>query len=369
MNKVEKYIAERWDLCIRECREDKGTLIGLPFPYTVPAVGHFDEMYYWDTYFTNKGLEIAGRYEQVKNNRDNMLYLVRRYGFMPNGNRTYYLGKSQPPFLSLMVSDVYSHYRDRKWLKEAYETLKTEYDFWMKKRCSDLGLNYYDSQVWISAPADVIKEYTERGGYVPEGKEADIARHFAATCESGWDISPRWGNEAYNYASVNLNSLLYLFEYNMSYFAGELENGETERWQKKAVSRKEKMLKYMDDGSGILLDYNFVTDSLSDIFSAASIYPLFVRMADKKHAEALVKKLCLLETDYGILTCAKNHSGGNYQWDYPNGWACLQYIAMVGLDHYGYQKEAKRIAEKFVNLVDRVYEETGNIWEKYNVVD
>ena len=129
------------------------------------------------------------------------------------------------------------------------------------------------------------------------------------------------------------------------------------------------MLKYMDDGSGILLDYNFVTDSLSDIFSAASIYPLFVRMADKKHAEALVKELCLLETDYGILTCAKNHSGGNYQWDYPNGWACLQYIAMVGLDHYGYQKEAKRIAEKFVNLVDRVYEETGNIWEKYNVVD
>lgn len=156
---------------------------------------------------------------------------------------------------------------------------------------------------------------------------------------------------------------------NMSYFAGELKNGETESWQQKAVSRKEKMLKYMDDGSGILLDYNFVTDSLSDIFSAASIYPLFVKMADKKHAEALVDKLCLLETDYGILTCAQNRSGGDYQWYYPNGWACLQYIAMVGLDHYGYRKEAKRIAEKFVNLVDHVYEQTGNIWEKYNVVD
>lgn len=369
MNKVESYIDQRWDLCIRECREDKGTLIGLPYPYTVPAVGHFEEMYYWDTYFTNKGLEIAGRHEQARNNTDNMLYLVKRYGFMPNGNRTYYLGKSQPPFLSLMVSDVYSHYQEKEWLKGAYEALKTEYAFWMGKRCAEMGLNFYDSSLWITSPGEVMKEYAERLGYMPQGNGAAHARHFAATCESGWDVSPRWGNEAYNYASVDLNSLLYILERNMSRFAGELENGEAQTWENRAADRKEKMFRYMDDGSGILLDYNFVTDSLSDIFSAASLYPMFAGLAEQKHGEALVEKLHLLETDYGILTCARNQAGGNYQWDYPNGWACLQYIAMVALDRYGYRREARRIADKFVKLVDRVYEETGNIWEKYNVVD
>ena len=103
---IKKYIEDKWDECIKENREDNGTLIGMPYPYTVPAVGHFDEMYYWDTYFTNKGLECSGRFAQAKNNTDNMLYMVNRYGYMPNGNRTYYLKSSQPPFLSIMVRDV-----------------------------------------------------------------------------------------------------------------------------------------------------------------------------------------------------------------------------------------------------------------------
>lgn len=369
MNKVEAYIEENWDLCIKENHEDSGTLIGLPYPYTVPAVGYFDEMYYWDTYFMNKGLEIAGRYSQIKNNTDNMLYLVKKYGFMPNGNRTYYLGKSQPPFLSLMASDVYSYYKDKQWLKDAYETLKMEYNFWMSKRCSGIGLNFYDGLVWMNTSQNVAKDYFARVGYVPDINDDDIARHFMATCESGWDISPRWGTDCYNYASVDLNSLLYLFENNMSFFAHELVIEEAEEWSKKAEVRKKLMLKYMEDENSILRDYNFKNHTLSNIFSAASFYPLFTKLADKRHAKALVERLELFETDYGILTCAQNESEGSYQWDYPNGWACLQYIAIIGLDNYGYKKDAKRIAHKFVALVDKVFEENGNIWEKYNVVD
>ena len=119
----------------------------------------------------------------------------------------------------------------------------------------------------------------------------------------------------------------------------------------------------------LLLDYNFVTGKLSSILSAASFFSLFAGLADKKHAEAIVKNLYRLEADYGILTCEKNTADGTYQWDYPNGWACLQYIAIKGLDKYGYKKEAKRIAQKYVRLVDKTFDETGNLWEKYNVVD
>ena len=112
---LERYIQENLPKCIRENREDKGTLIGLPYPYIVPcASGHFQEMYYWDTYFTNKGLIIKGQITQARNNVDNMCYLINRYGFMLNGNRTDYLCNSQPPFLSLMVRDVYDVTEDKE---------------------------------------------------------------------------------------------------------------------------------------------------------------------------------------------------------------------------------------------------------------
>lgn len=116
MNNTKSYIAARWADCVKRNTKDDGTLLGLPYPYTVPAVGHFDEMYYWDTYFTNVGLLISGLELQAKYNVDNMLYMVNRFGYMPNGNRTYYLGRSQPPFLSQMVREVYEKLGDKVWL-------------------------------------------------------------------------------------------------------------------------------------------------------------------------------------------------------------------------------------------------------------
>lgn len=110
MNKVVKFIEENFSQTIRSNKEDNDTLIGLPYPYTVPCIDDmFQEMYYWDTYFTNVGLLIAGNLEQARNNADNMMYLIEKYGYMPNGNRTYYLKQSQPPFLFLMVKEVYEH--------------------------------------------------------------------------------------------------------------------------------------------------------------------------------------------------------------------------------------------------------------------
>ncbi len=363
------YISSNWDSCIKINTADSGNLIGLPYPYTVPAVGYFDEMYYWDTYFTNKGLEIDGRYEQVKNNTDNMLYLVDKYGFMPNGNRTYYLSRSQPPFLSLMVRDVYEHYGDKEWLTRAYKSLETEYKFWTEKRGSEIGLNHYDYDS-SAYSYDLVSGYIKRIGHKPKGyTNEEIAREYGAVCESGWDANPRFGFETYNSAAVDLNSLLYMLEDNMAFFASELKNGESEKWTQRAADRKALMIKYMENDDGLLMDYNFVSQKQSDVFSVASIYPLFAGLADEKHAKAVVENLDRLEREYGILTCEENNVDGTFQWDAPNGWACLQYITIIGLDRYGYKEEAKRIAEKYVLLVEKSYTETANLWEKYNVVE
>lgn len=136
MNLVET-IKREWDHCIHNGCKDDGTLIGLPHPYTVPCIGNrFQEMYYWDTSFINRGLILSGRIQQAVNNVENLFFLLDRYGFVPNGNRTYYLKNSQPPFLSRMVADVAAVTKDANWMKRAVKYLIREHAFWMKKRMS-----------------------------------------------------------------------------------------------------------------------------------------------------------------------------------------------------------------------------------------
>lgn len=367
MNKVEVFIENGWSKCLKHNTEDDGTLIGLPYPYTVPTVGYFDEIYYWDTYFTNVGLLASGHGDYAKGNVDNMLYLVEKYGFMPNGNRTYYLNRSQPPFLSEMVKDVYEAGAGDEWLKKAYKALKKEYAFWMNERISPIGLNVYGGKLSNFDGAD---DFISRTGYDPGDEREKLARHQIAVCESGWDVNPRWGLEAYNNAPVDLNSLMFLMEVNMQEFALRLGlSDEAEEWRKAHDTRKKRMIKYMRSNDGIMLDYNFETGKLSTIFSAASFYPMFVGILDKSDAEALVNKLDSLEEPFGISTCEKNDFPGSYQWDYPNGWACMQYITVMSLERYGYSDAAKRIAKKYIAMVDKVFDETGNLWEKYNVLD
>ena len=115
--KIEKFVLESIDKTVRYSPNDEGTLVGLPFKYTVPCVGdHFQEIYYWDTYFSNVGMIMVGKVEYAKSNIDNMLWMVEKFGHMPNGNRTYYLNRSQPPFLSKMVRDVFTVTGDKEWL-------------------------------------------------------------------------------------------------------------------------------------------------------------------------------------------------------------------------------------------------------------
>lgn len=379
MKKTESYIRENWERTIRVHREDEGSLIGLPKPYTVPCIsGKFQELYYWDTYFTNQGLICSGYLEQAKNNVDNMLYLVRRYGKMPNGNRTYYLNRSQPPFLSEMVREIYEQIKSRQWLEEAVCALEREYDFWQTERNSRSGLNRYGGN-----PLDEetlcreVKGFCERTGRaMPTGQEelARCGRDMYAVAESGWDCSSRFLEGADLYNPVDLNALLFLLESNMEYFCRELGKTENERvWEGRKKRRQERMNQLLwNPGRGFYGDYLYEREAVSELFSAAAFYPMFVKMCDEERAERTAESLRLIEQPYGVAGCESRGQDGEetkaLQWDYPNGWACLQYIVSVGLRRYGYEEAALRIAEKFITLVDNNFEKTGKLWEKYNVV-
>lgn len=365
---INEYIKINFEKCVRKNPNDKGTLLGIPYPYTVPSTETFDELYYWDTYFTNIGLLKIGKATLAKNNVDNMLYLVDKYGLVPNGNRTNFLINSQPPFLSEMVKDIYNYFKDRVWLTGAYFALLKEYDFWMSKRISTIGLNCYNPEVPNEREEEFKDYFIERIGFRPDEDDSAIARHALASGECGWDMNPRFEFEAYNYAAIDLNSLLYGFENNMAIFADILGNGDTAKWKHRAGRRLMMMNKYMLNGN-LFADYNYVKNKHSSVFSAASYFTMFNRVATEEQAKALVDNLPRIEEAYGISTCENKNRNIRYQWDYPNGWACLQYIMIRALDNYGYYSDALRIAEKYVKLTEKVFDETHNFWEKYNVVE
>lgn len=369
---IEEFISKNFDKCVRVNKDDDGTLIGMPYPYTVPCVsGMFQEMYYWDTYFTNIGLILCGKAEQAKHNTDNMLYLVNRFGFMPNGNRTFYLRSSQPPFLSLMVRDIYDVTGDKNWLKTAVTALKKEYEFWSTRRTTKIGLNQYNLNRENTSLEYAFSELATRfplENYIPD--EEKRLEHFICNTESGWDLNPRFEFEGFNYVQIDLNSLLYAMEINIAFFEEELGE-DSSLWSEKSENRKRLINKYLwNEEEGMFLDYNFVKDEHSKVCSAASFYPLFLGVATKEQAEKTLKNLLpKLETEHGILTCGKHNIPGIYQWDAPQGWAPLHFIAVSGLMNYGFEEEVLRIAQKYISTVEGNYEITGRLWEKYNVLD
>lgn len=367
---IEEFINNSWDNCVRFNPDDEDTLVGMPYPYIVPVEkAHWNEMYYWDTFFTCKGLALQGREELVKNCADNMLYMVEKYGFMPNANRTYYLNRSQPPFLSMLVRDVYNLFQDKKWLKSAYETLKKEYNFWMSQRMTPTGLNKFGvkqnsiEQVKIQKYERVCRRLKKN---FPPEDAYNIATNFLCDCESGWDFNPRTEMKQMQFVYVDLNSNLYLYETNFAFFADILKNGEADFWKEASEKRKELMNKILWKKDSFL-DYNFVENKHSSIFSVASFYPLWAGLATKQQAEETVKQLNKIEFNYGVAACCENYPDVSYQWNYPVGWPPLHYIMVCALDNYGYREAAMRIAKKYTDVMEKFYNETGNLWEKYDV--
>ncbi len=375
---VRNFIKSNWKNTIRTHKADSCSLIGLPLPYSVPSIsGMFQEMYYWDTYFTNVGLISDGNVEQARNNCDNMLFLVNKYGFMPNGNRIWYLERSQPPYLSMMIRDVYEKTKDKNWLKKILPTLEKEYNFWMTQRITPIGLNRF----YNSSP-DSINEGTYFGIKKRLGENYDttivrtqaeqiaLGSHITSELESGWDMNPRFDSRCNDFCPLDLNANLYQYETNFEYFYEQINSDASKQWKPIAEKRKELINKYLfNPNDGLFYDYDYVNQQFSSVYSAAVFNALWANILTDKQAKTVVENLSKLEFKFGIAACEPGERKYAYQWDYPNGWACIQFLAVKGLDNYDYEADASRIAHKYVTLVSSNYKKTNNLWEKYNIID
>lgn len=338
MRSIVEYIHNNWDATLRYNPQDDDTLIGLPKPYTVPSIeGKFQELYYWDTYFTNVGLILSGKAEYAKNNAENIAFMIERYGYMANGNRTYYLHNSQPPFFTYMVRDVYEQLPNRDWLRRMYHAAVREYDFWQKDRQTPCGLNRYYGflkEEHIDSRAEGIAGRFKIECPTDRESRLQLAKAYIAFCESGWDCNSRFGMRPQEFAWIDLNCLLYGMEKNLEYFACELGIGSD--WKEKADRRRHRINELCwNEKLGMFADYDYVNGQMTDFVSDASFYVLFSELCTPEQAARTVKLLEKLENEYGVAGCEKREDLFDLQWDYPHGWACLHYIIINGLRKYG----------------------------------
>ena len=368
-------------------------LLYLPGAYVVPG-GRFNEIYGWDSYFIQLGLLQDKEYDLAKSMVDQALYEVEHYGTVLNANRTYFLNRSQPPFLSQMVLSWFSHSQDIDWLRSTLPQLESYYYYWNvpPHLNASTGLSHYYAIGDGPAPEVIFSERDE-GGRTHFERIKDYYRTHSiidydltlyydsmgdrltdlfykgdrSMRESGLDPTNRFGPfsvDIIHYAPVCLNVLLHIMEHDMAYINKKL-GYPAQRWRDKADERARLINEYLwDDDSGLYLDYNFRDERRRYYEFATTFYPLWAGIATLEQAQQVVDNLSKFEAPGGLRT--SNYISGN-QWDAPFGWAPFQLIAVRGLLRYGYQTEAKRIAEKFVTLALNDFERCGYLLEKYDL--
>jgi alpha,alpha-trehalase len=401
-------------------------LLYLENKYVVPG-GRFNEMYGWDSYFIIRGLVRAGRLELARGMVDNFFFEVEHYGAMLNANRTYYLTRSQPPFLSSMFVDVYdalekSGHGDTAWLARAYADLEKDYEMWNRDPhlAGDTGLSrYYD--FGEGPPAEALQDetgiyrkvaayfffhpeqadhyivenlpgvtepvagaaYTEQVCEVPlamahaecqkrqEFKlSSDYYKGDRSMRESGFDVSFRFGPfgaATHHYAPVCLNSLLYKTEKDLEQISRWLgHTTDAEKWSKRAEQRKKLIARYLwDDKAGFFFDFDGQTGQRSSYRYATTLYPLWAGLATPEQAKAIVTNLPAFERPGGLAMSTEDTGA---QWDLPYGWGNIEMLAVDGLRRYGFNDDADRISYEFLSMVAENFRRDGNIREKYNVV-
>lgn len=392
-------------------REENGKLRGLPF--VVPG-GRFNELYGWDSYFEALGLLVDERVGLAKSMVDNFVYEIRHYGQILNANRSYYLTRSQPPFLTSMALAVYEHLprtsENLNWLAEVFQTAIHEYrSVWMNpRRLTETGLSRYkDSGVGIPPETEpghfdtVLKPYAERAGLdlktfterynrgqIVEPELDEYFQHDRAGRESGHDTSYRLDRCTVHLNTVDLNALLYKYEFDIAEtiireFKDVLPmpDGTVEKsadWYARAAARKKLIDQLLwNEERGMFFDYNFISKRQTGYESATTFYPLWAGLATPEQAELLVKKaLPLLEAPGGIVAGTEASRGmitperPQRQWDYPNGWAPHQMLIWQGLIYYGYRAEAQRLACRWLYMITRnAADYNGTIPEKYDVIN
>jgi alpha,alpha-trehalase len=406
---------------------DPAGLLYLPSKYVVPG-GRFNEMYGWDSYFIIRGLVRDNRLDLAQGMVENFFFEIEHYGAVLNANRTYYLTRSQPPFLTSMILAVYegqkaAGHEDRAWLEKAYGYAVRDYGLWTREPhlAGSTGLSrYYD---FGNGPApESLKDETGhlsqvaanflahpgsgRGYLVPtksgEGSQAPVGPLFAlqvcetttttaqsgcasagsatlsadyykgdrAMRESGYDISFRFGPfgaATHHYAPVCLNSLLYKTEEDLALMSDMLgRKKEGADWRKRADDRKQRIQTYLWDAKrGLYFDYDFEKQLQSSYEYVTTFLPMWTGIATPEQARAIMKNLAVFEKPGGLVM-SPQESGG--QWDYPYAWAPNQLLADEGIRRYGFKDDADRVSYEFLATVAENFRRDGTIREKYNAV-
>lgn len=359
------YIHKFWNELIKKSPPyTKNELFYLPNPYVVPG-GVFQQLFYWDSYFIIIGLKFSKSKTLIKGIVENFLYEMKTFGIIPNSSEIAHLSRSQPPFLTSMIEEVWDG--DKEWLRNAYEVAKIEYnEVWMNPKThynETIGLNRYfdnlDSMLRVRGEAYLnFNKINIPIEFLQERIEA----------ESGWDYTSRFHQECGHFIPVDLNSLLYKYEVDFIKFAQILElQDEANNWQQRALKRKNLMDKYLWNKTyGVYFDFNYVYNKQNFNYSLATFYPLWAGVASFHQADSVAKSIPFFLHDGGMVT-SLTKSG--HQWDYPNGWAPLQWIVINGLQNYGFKKESIEIARRWIYLCTEMFMRYGKLYEKYNVVD
>ena len=388
--------------------QEGSSLLPLPNPYIVPG-GRFREIYYWDSYFTMLGLKESGEVEMIENMIKNFAHLIDVYGHIPNGNRTYYVSRSQPPFFCMMV-DLLAGIKGNAVYKKYLTAMEKEYAYWMEG-AADVKTNEPFKRLVKMKDGETLNRYWDESNTprqesykedyevaeavalelamrikvaspealkkILDNSKATTCTHLRAGACSGWDFSSRWFADEKNINTiqttsivpVDLNCLVYSMETIIAK-ANKINGNKKSAniYLQKANKRKTAIIKYCwNSKSNFFFDYNTVALSQNSIVTAAGLYPLFVKIATPAQAIAIAAttKHFLLK-DGGIVTTTNNTG---QQWDAPNGWAPLQWVTVAGLKNYGNTVMAKTIAQRWLALNDKVYAATGKMMEKYNVED
>jgi len=384
-----EHIGELWGVLTREPDAASGSLIPLPHSYIVPG-GRFGEVYYWDSYFTMLGLKVSGHYAMLENMAANFSHLIDTVGFIPNGNRTYYLGRSQPPFYALMVQ-LLADVKGKDILSQYLPTLEKEYQYWMKGadelnetttslqhvvRMRDGSILNRYCDAFDTARPESYREDVELT-HQSEQEATVLYKHLRAGAESGWDYSSRWFKDGLSFSTihtagivpVDLNCLLHRLEHTIAeaYFFDQNET-EGKKYAVLAEKRKEAIQQYCwNEDARFFVDYDAEDNLQKQDLTLAGIAPLYFKIATQQQADLAAEILQAQFLKPGGLVTTLMQTG--QQWDAPNGWAPLQWIAAIGLENYGHHSLAATIAQRWVTLNTDVYNRTGKMMEKYNVED
>ncbi len=369
---------------------DYSTLIQVPNPYIVPG-GRFREMFYWDSYFTIVGLMLSDQDKLALDMIDNFAYLLDQHGYIPNGNRTYFLSRSQPPFFAAMLQ-LYAQKYGVQSIVKYLPHLEKEYAFWMDNQSVSLPPNQVGKHLITLDNGDYFNRYYGSRD-VPRAeafnKESNWAttmnitdkplffRNLRAACESGWDFSSRWFADGKTKATINtmdvipvdLSSLLYSLEKTLADLYQYQQQTEQARFYAERAEKRKALIQqyHYDPATETYQDYNYITGKHTGQLSIAMAFPLFFNAATPEAAQGVAKTIREKFLKPGGVVTTLTESGE--QWDYPNGWAPMQYIAVQGLLQYNEKPLALDIAKRWLALNERVYKEDGKMMEKYNVVD